>query len=67
MDNSRVFDDAKDTKDSKIIFEYRNYLTFEQMNTKTNLLIYVIEKGDNPHIYYLMNKISSLAILLLTT
>jgi hypothetical protein len=66
MDNSRIFDDAKDTrdtKDSKIIFEYRNYLTFEQMNKKTNLLIYVIEKGDNPHIYYLMNKINDIITL----
>jgi hypothetical protein len=66
MDNSRIFDDAKDTrdtKDSKIIFEYHNYLTFEQMNKKTNLLIYVIEKGDNPHIYYLMNKINDIITL----
>ena len=66
MDNSRIFDDAKDikdSKDSKIIFEYRNYLTSEQMNKKTNLLIYVIEKGDNPYIYYLMNKINDIITL----
>jgi hypothetical protein len=66
MDNSRIFDDAKDTnesKDSKIIFEYRNYLTSEQMNKKTNLLLYVIEKGVNPYVYYLMNKINDIITL----
>ena len=53
-DNSRIFDEAKDVNESKIIFEYRNYLSSEQMNKKTNLLLYVIENGDNPYIYYLM-------------
>ena len=55
--NSRIFDeiesDKGDNKDS-IIFEFQNYLTEEKMNNKTNLLLYVIEKGDNPYIYYLM-------------
>jgi hypothetical protein len=33
------------------------------MNKKTNLLIYIIEKGDNPYIYYLMNKINNIITL----
>ena len=64
-DNSRMFDAAKVPQDSnpKIIFEYRNYLTSEKMNKKTNLLLYVIEKGDKPYIYYLMNKINDMITL----
>ena len=64
-DNSRMFDAAKVPQDTnpRIIFEYRNYLTSEKMNKKTNLLLYVIEKGDNPYIYYLMNKINDMITL----
>ena len=58
MENSRIFDKEIDTnlseETNKIVFEYKSYLTSEQMNKKTNLLLYVVEKGENPYIYYLM-------------
>jgi hypothetical protein len=59
--NSRIFDEIESDKgDNSIIFEFQNYLTEEKMNNKTNLLLYVVEKGDNPYIYYLMNKINDI-------
>jgi hypothetical protein len=64
--NSRIFDEPDaNLKEKIVIFEYKNYLTSEQMNKKTNLLLYVIEKGngDNPYIYYLMNKINNIITL----
>ena len=62
MDNSRMFDEP--IQESKLIlFEYNEYLTQMIMNKKTNLLLYVIEKGDNPYIYYLMNKINNIITL----
>ena len=63
MDNSRMFDKESDSQSKDIIFEYHNYLTSEHMNSKTNLLLYVIEKGENPYIYYLMNKINNIITL----
>ena len=38
FDNSRMFDAAKvpHSSNPNIIFEYRNYLTSEKMNKKTN-------------------------------
>ena len=54
-DNSRMFDAAKVPQDTnpRIIFEYRNYLTSEKMNKKTNLLLYVIEK-ETIHIFIIL-------------
>jgi len=63
MENSRMFDKETDTENDSIEFEYKSYLTQEIMNTKTNLLLYVIEKGDNPYIYYLMNKVNDVITL----
>jgi hypothetical protein len=34
-----------------------------ESNKKTNLLLYVIEKSENPYIYYLMNKINNVITL----
>jgi hypothetical protein len=65
-DNSRIFDEPElNIKEKIVMFEYKNYLSSEQMNKKTNLLLYVIEKGngDNPYIYYLMNKINNIITL----
>jgi hypothetical protein len=60
-ENSRIFDEPElKIKEKIILFEYKTYLTSEQMNKKTNLLLYVIEKGPNPYIYYLMNKINNI-------
>ena len=66
FDNSRIFNDVNpilNLKEKNIIFEYNSYTTSEKMNRKTNLLLYVIEKGDNPYIYYLMNKINNIITL----
>ena len=64
-DNSRIFDESVEpnVKDS-VQFEFKAYLsTSEQMNKKTNLLLYIIEKGPNPYVYYLMNKINNIITL----
>jgi hypothetical protein len=63
--NSRIFDEPElNLKEKEIIFEYKTYLSSENINQKTNLLLYVIEKGDNnPYIYYLMNKINDIISL----
>lgn len=65
MENSRIFDrESDDSKDSdSIIFEFHTYLSSEHPNSKTNLLLHVIEKGDNPFVYYLMNKINDIITL----
>jgi hypothetical protein len=68
-DNSRIFDEPDaHLKEKIVMFEYKNYLisedlTYAQMNKKTNLLLYVIETGPNPYIYYLMNKINNIITL----
>jgi hypothetical protein len=59
--NSRIFDDSSES--NEIIFEYKKYLTDPILNVKTNFLLYIIEKGDNPFIYYLMNKVNDIIIL----
>jgi len=59
--NSRIFDESSESKE--IIFEYKDYLTEPILNIKTNFLLYIIEKGDNPFIYYLMNKVNDIIIL----
>ena len=64
FDNSRMFDEPElNIKEKIVMFEYKNYLTSSSENKKTNLLLYVIEKGDNPYIYYLMNKINNIITL----
>ena len=68
MENSRIFDkeidiDTQDQRDTLIEFEYKTYLSNHIINTKTNLLIYVIEKGENPYVYYLMNKVNDIITL----
>jgi hypothetical protein len=64
MENSRMFDKETElSNDHTINFEYKSYLSDDIMNTKTNLLLYVIEKGDNPYIYYLMNKVNEVITL----
>ena len=39
MENSRIFDKAIDSSEEtdKIIFEYKSYISSEQINKKTNL------------------------------
>jgi hypothetical protein len=64
MENSRMFDkEIEESNDHSINFEYKSYLTHEIVNTKTNLLLYVIEKGVNPYVYYLMNKVNDIITL----
>ena len=64
FDNSRIFDEPElNIKDKIVMFEYTNYTSSITENKKTNLLLYVIEKGDNPYIYYLMNKINNIITL----
>jgi len=61
-DNSRILDEpVLNVKEKIIMFEYKNYLSLKpETNKKTNLVLYVIEKGENPYIYYLMNKINDI-------
>jgi hypothetical protein len=67
FENSRIFDEPElNIKEKIVMFEYKNYLSADsQINKKTNLLLYVIEKenGENPYIYYLMNKINNIITL----
>jgi hypothetical protein len=68
MDNSRIFDEPekeneKDKNKNDIFFEYKSYITHEKLNKKTNVLLYVIEKGTNPYVYYLMNKVNDIITL----
>lgn len=66
MDNSRIFNDSDEKNDKNkhdIFFEYKSYITDEKLNKKTNLLLYVIEKGANPYVYYLMNKVNDIITL----
>ena len=60
--NFRIFNESDE--DTDIYFEYKNYITNNIIfPLKTNFLLYVIEKGDNPYIYYLMNKINDIITL----
>lgn len=66
FDNSRIFDEPElNIKEKIVMFEYNTYLSPISENKKTNLLLYVIEKGngENPYIYYLMNKINDIITL----
>jgi len=56
--NSRLFKEPETS--NEILFEYNKYLTNISFNKKTNFLLAVIETGDNPYIYYLMNKINNI-------
>ena len=64
MENSRIFNESdNEEKDKNIFFEYKSYITDEKLNKKTNVLLYVIEKGPNPYVYYLMNKVNDIITL----
>ena len=65
FDNARIFDEPEtNVKEKIVMFEYKDYLNSNpEMNKKTNFLLYVIEKGENPYIYYLMNKINNIITL----
>ena len=70
MDNSRIFDSPIESthshlthSDKDAIFEFDAYLDRERLHCKTNLLLYVIETGVNPYIYYLMNKVNDIVTL----
>jgi len=63
MDNSRIFKESIIESREDIFFEYKSYVSDEILNKKTNLLLYVIEKGPNPYVYYLMNKVNDIITL----